>query len=130
MVLLAGWIARARSRRRHVGVPAYLGYTDRALLNSKGWNAHEIPARNRRDTLGCCPGKPWGLPPAFRRAFHYIDHDKVAAAFVKGGRFIEDEGLIVIATAACSAAPRCTTTPTTCFIIMDGEAEFITGGRW
>ena len=28
---------------------------------------------------------------------HYINHDKVTAAFVKGARIIEDEGLTVIA---------------------------------
>jgi len=33
----------------------------------------------------------------FPPAVHYVDHDKVAAAFVKGGRIIEDQGLIVIA---------------------------------
>src|SRR5262249_19953465 len=33
----------------------------------------------------------------FPQRVHYIDHDKVAAAFVKGGRIIEDQGLIVIA---------------------------------
>src|SRR4051812_21682985 len=34
---------------------------------------------------------------SFPQRVHYIDHDKVAAAFVKGGRVIEDQGLIVIA---------------------------------
>ena len=33
----------------------------------------------------------------FPNRVHFISHEKVASAFVKGERIIEDEGLIVIA---------------------------------
>ena len=33
----------------------------------------------------------------FPNRVHYINHDQVAAAFVKGARIIEDDALIVIA---------------------------------
>ena len=53
---------------------------------------------------GCATG-------GFPNRVHYINHDKVAATFVKGGRIIEDEGLTVLPTAACSAAPKYTPRP-------------------
>jgi hypothetical protein len=31
-----------------------------------------------------------GIAAGFPPRVHYVDHDKVAAAFVKGGRIIED----------------------------------------
>ena len=65
------------------------------------------------------------FPPGVR----YIDHDKVAAAFVKGGRIIEDEGLIVIANRGVQRGAEMHDNTNHVFIIVDGEAEFITGGK-
>jgi mannose-6-phosphate isomerase-like protein (cupin superfamily) len=65
----------------------------------------------------------------FPQQVHYIDHDKVAAAFVKGGRIIEDQGLIVIAQRVVGRGSEMHDNTNHVFIIMDGEAEFITGGK-
>ena len=72
-------------------------------------------------TLGAAAGFPGRV--------HYVDRDKVAAAFVKGGRIIEDEGLIVIANRAVQRGSEMHDHTNHVFIIMDGEAEFITGGK-
>ena len=66
---------------------------------------------------------------SFPQRVHYIDHDKVAAAFVKGGRIIEDGGLIVIANRGVQRGSEMHDTTNHVFIIMDGEAEFVTGGK-
>jgi mannose-6-phosphate isomerase-like protein (cupin superfamily) len=58
-----------------------------------------------------------------------VDHDKVAAAFVKGGRIIEDEGLIVIANRGVQRGAEMHDNTNHVFIIADGEAEFVTGGK-
>src|SRR5262245_37356263 len=65
----------------------------------------------------------------FPNRVHYIHHDKVAATFVKGGRIIEDEGLIVIANRGVQRGSEMHDKTNHVFIIVDGEAEFITGGR-
>jgi mannose-6-phosphate isomerase-like protein (cupin superfamily) len=70
-------------------------------------------------------GTAAGFPPRV----HYVDHDKVAAAFVKGGRIIEDEGLIVIANRGVQRGSEMHEHTNHVFIIVDGEAEFITGGK-
>ena len=70
-------------------------------------------------------GKAAGFPPRV----HYVDHDKVAAAFVKGGRIIEDEGLIVIANRGMQRGAEMHDNTNHVFIIQDGEAEFVTGGK-
>jgi hypothetical protein len=70
-------------------------------------------------------GTAAGFPPRV----HYVDHDKVAAAFVKGGRIIEDEGLIVIANRGVQRGSEMHDNTNHVFIIMDGEAEFVTGGK-
>ena len=66
---------------------------------------------------------------SFPQRVHYIDHDKVAAAFVKGGRIIEDQGLIVIAQRVVGRGSEMHDNTNHVFIIMDGDAEFITGGK-
>ena len=68
-------------------------------------------------------------PAHFPPGVHYIDHDKVTAAFVKGGRIIEDQGLIVIAQRVVGRGSEMHDNTNHVFIIMDGEAEFITGGK-
>ena len=70
-------------------------------------------------------GTAAGFPPRV----HYIDHDKVTAAFVKGGRILEDQGLIVIAQRVVGRGSEMHDSINHVFIIMDGEAEFITGGK-
>ena len=70
-------------------------------------------------------GTAAGFPPRV----HYVDHDKVAAAFVKGGRIIEDEGLIVIANRAVQRGAEMHDNTNHVFIVVDGEAEFVTGGK-
>jgi mannose-6-phosphate isomerase-like protein (cupin superfamily) len=60
---------------------------------------------------------------------HYVDHDKVAAAFVKGQRIIEDQGLTVIANRGMQRGSELHDTTSHVFIIQDGEAEFVTGGK-
>src|SRR5215470_1151912 len=67
-------------------------------------------------------------PAHFPPGVHYIDHDKVTTAFVKGGRIIEDQGLIVIANRGMQRGAEMHDNTNHVFIIMDGEAEFITGG--
>jgi mannose-6-phosphate isomerase-like protein (cupin superfamily) len=70
-----------------------------------------------------------GIAAGFPPRVHYVDHDKVAAAFVKGGRIIEDEGLIVIANRGVQRGSEMHDNTNHVFIIMDGEAEFVTGGK-
>src|SRR6201989_769181 len=65
----------------------------------------------------------------FPQRVHYIPHDKVSAAFVKGGRVIEDGGLIVIANRGVMRGAEMHDTTNHVFIIVDGEAEFVTGGK-
>jgi mannose-6-phosphate isomerase-like protein (cupin superfamily) len=67
-----------------------------------------------------------GTAASFPPRVHYVDHDKVMAAFVKG---IEDEGLIVIANRGVQRGSEMHDNTNHVFIIMDGEAEFVTGGK-
>ena len=69
------------------------------------------------------------LAEGFPRRVHYINHEKVAAAFVKGARVIEDEGLIVIANRGVQRGAEIHAKTNHVFIIVDGEADFITGGK-
>jgi hypothetical protein len=70
-----------------------------------------------------------GTAASFPPRVHYVDHDKVAAAFVKGGRMIEDEGLIIIANRGIQRGSEVHDNTNHVFIIMDDEAEFVTGGK-
>ncbi len=65
----------------------------------------------------------------FASRVHYISHEKVAATMVKGGRIIEDEGLIVIANRQKQRGSEMHDKTNHVFIIVDGEAEFVTGGK-
>jgi mannose-6-phosphate isomerase-like protein (cupin superfamily) len=69
--------------------------------------------------------------PGFRfpPEVHYVDHNKVAAAFVKGGRIIEDANLIVIANRGEQRGAELHDNTNHVFIIQDGEAEFVTGDK-
>src|SRR5260221_208629 len=70
-----------------------------------------------------------GMAAGFPPRVHYIDHDKVAAGFVKGERVLEDEGLVVIAQRVMQRGSEMHDNTNHVFIIQDGEAEFITGGK-
>ena len=70
-----------------------------------------------------------GMAAGFPPRVHYINHDKVTAAFVKGERVLEDEGLIVIANRGVQRGAEIHATTNHVFIIQDGEAEFVTGGK-
>jgi mannose-6-phosphate isomerase-like protein (cupin superfamily) len=59
---------------------------------------------------------------------HYIGHDKVSATMVKGGQIISDNGLIVLANRAMARGAEMHGKTNHVFIIVDGEATFITGG--
>ena len=64
----------------------------------------------------------------FPNRVHYINHEKTEAAFVKGGRVIEDDALIVIANRQVQRGSEMHDKTNHVFIIVEGEADFITGG--
>src|SRR5258708_15287416 len=70
-----------------------------------------------------------GMAAGFPPRVNYIDHDKVAAGFVKGERVLEDEGLVVIAQRVMQRGSEMHANTNHVFIIQDGEAEFVTGGK-
>jgi mannose-6-phosphate isomerase-like protein (cupin superfamily) len=97
-------------------------------VNSKRETAREISAALAAILSTAAlvtPGTAADFPPRV----HYVDHDKVAAAFVKGGSIINDEGLIVGANRAVQRGSEMHDNTNHVFIIVDGEAEFITGGK-
>jgi mannose-6-phosphate isomerase-like protein (cupin superfamily) len=60
---------------------------------------------------------------------HYVHHDKVASTMVKGGQIISDNGLIVLANRAVQRGAEMHDKTNHIFIIVDGEATFVTGGK-
>jgi mannose-6-phosphate isomerase-like protein (cupin superfamily) len=68
---------------------------------------------------------PIGGVPA---AVHYIDHDKVAAVMAKGGPIVNDPGLIVLANRRGAGQVEYHEHTNHIFIMVEGEATFITGG--
>jgi mannose-6-phosphate isomerase-like protein (cupin superfamily) len=70
-----------------------------------------------------------GMAAGFPSGVHTIDHNKMAAGFVKGERVLQDEGLIVIAQRVVGRGSEMHDNTNHVFIIQDGEAEFITGGK-
>lgn len=60
---------------------------------------------------------------------HYVNHDKVASTMVKGGQIISDNGLIVLANRAVQRGAEMHDKTNHVFIIVDGEATFVTGGK-
>src|SRR5205814_1113255 len=70
-----------------------------------------------------------GMAAGFPPRVHYIDRNKVAAGFVKGERVLEDEGLVVIAQRVMQRGSEMHGNTNHVFIIQDGEAEFVTGGK-
>src|SRR6202011_856886 len=61
-------------------------------------------------------------------AVHYIDHDKVAATMAKGGPIVNDPGLIVLANRRGAGQVEYHEHTNHIFIMVEGEATFITGG--
>jgi mannose-6-phosphate isomerase-like protein (cupin superfamily) len=60
---------------------------------------------------------------------HYVNHDKVSSTMVKGGQIISDNGLIVLANRAVQRGAEMHDKTNHVFIIVDGEATFVTGGK-
>jgi mannose-6-phosphate isomerase-like protein (cupin superfamily) len=61
-------------------------------------------------------------------AVHYIDHDKVTATMVKGGPIVSDPGLVVLANRREAGQVEYHDHTNHIFIMVEGEATFITGG--
>ena len=59
----------------------------------------------------------------------YIPHDKVSATMAKGGPVIEDAGLRVLAQRRGAGEVEVHDTTNHVFIIVEGEATFVTGGK-
>lgn len=60
---------------------------------------------------------------------NYVNHEKVSAVMVKGGSVINDNGLIVLANRGAQRGSEMHDKTNHVFIIVDGEAEFVTGGK-
>jgi len=58
----------------------------------------------------------------------YVPHDKVSAMMAKGGAIIEDQGLRVLAQRRGAGEAEVHAKTNHVFIIVDGEATFVTGG--
>ena len=58
----------------------------------------------------------------------YVSHDKVSATMVKGGEIINDHGLIVLAQRRGAGEVEVHEKTNHVFIIVEGEATFVTGG--
>jgi mannose-6-phosphate isomerase-like protein (cupin superfamily) len=65
----------------------------------------------------------------FPKRVHYLNHEKVNAAMVKGEHILEDEGLVLIANRGKQRGAEMHDKTNHVFIIVDGEAEFVTGGK-
>jgi mannose-6-phosphate isomerase-like protein (cupin superfamily) len=58
----------------------------------------------------------------------FVPHDKVSATMVKGGQIINDHGLIVLAQRRGAGEVEVHEKTNHVFIIVEGEATFVTGG--
>lgn len=58
----------------------------------------------------------------------YVHHDKVSATMAKGGQIINDKGLIVLAQRRGAGEVEVHERTNHVFIIVEGEATFVTGG--
>jgi mannose-6-phosphate isomerase-like protein (cupin superfamily) len=59
---------------------------------------------------------------------HYVSGQKVAETMAKGGQIISDEGFVVLANRRGAADAELHDTTNHVFIIVEGEATFVTGG--
>ena len=62
-------------------------------------------------------------------AVHYIGHDKVAEVMAKGGPIVNDPGLVVLANRRGVGGVEYHEHTNHIFIMVEGEATFITGGN-
>ena len=74
--------------------------------------------------LAAVAAAPGGVPASV----HYIGHEKVAATMVKGGAIIEDPGLRVLAQHRGAGEAELHEHTNHIFIMVQGEATFVTGG--
>ena len=58
----------------------------------------------------------------------YVTHDKVSTTMAKGGSIINDKGLIVLAQRRTAGEVEMHEKTNHVFIIVEGEATFVTGG--
>jgi mannose-6-phosphate isomerase-like protein (cupin superfamily) len=65
-----------------------------------------------------------GLPTVV----NYVPHDKVTSTMAKGGAIIEDQGLRVLANRRGAGEVEVHAKTNHVFIIVEGEATFVTGG--
>jgi mannose-6-phosphate isomerase-like protein (cupin superfamily) len=75
--------------------------------------------------LGAAAASFGGGVPA---AVHYIGHEKVTATMAKGGAIVSDPGLIVLANRREAGPVEYHDRTNHVFIMVEGEATFITGG--
>lgn len=75
--------------------------------------------------LGAGAASPGEGVPA---SVHYIPHDKVAEVMAKGGPIINDPGLVVLANHREAGAVEYHEHTNHIFIMVEGDATFITGG--
>jgi mannose-6-phosphate isomerase-like protein (cupin superfamily) len=61
-------------------------------------------------------------------AVHYIPRDQVTSVMSKGGPIVSDPGLLILANRRGAAGVEYHEHTNHIFIIVDGEATFITGG--
>jgi mannose-6-phosphate isomerase-like protein (cupin superfamily) len=61
-------------------------------------------------------------------AVHYIPHDQVATVMSKGGPIVNDPGLLILANRRTAGAVEYHEHTNHIFIMVEGEATFITGG--
>ena len=60
---------------------------------------------------------------------HYVGHDEVAKAMVKGGQIVDDNGVIILANRALQRGAEQHGKTNHIFIIVEGEGTFVTGGK-
>jgi mannose-6-phosphate isomerase-like protein (cupin superfamily) len=65
-----------------------------------------------------------GVPTAVT----YIPHDKVSTTMAKGGSILNDHGLIILAQRRTAGEVEVHEKTNHVFIIVEGEATFVTGG--
>jgi mannose-6-phosphate isomerase-like protein (cupin superfamily) len=70
----------------------------------------------------------WVTAAGLPTAVIYVPHDKVTATMAKGGAIIEDQGLRVLAQRRGTGEAEVHLKTNHVFIIVEGEATFITGG--
>ncbi len=60
---------------------------------------------------------------------HYVGHETVTSTMVKGGSIVDDNGLVILANRASQRGAEMHDKTNHIFIIVEGEATFVTGGK-